>query len=188
MLLSKPVNTPRCKIPKTAGPGLLGKEMHNARREMTFQGLLCTCPQLTRSEQITLWGHLIVGDFRQQSPKVSCPQGLCGELEYENAGWRNQTRTGFPPGARLCCDGKGWAVKWRLGNFSKKLAYRFHLISKELTENEAFLVFFRDFFLLLFLKEGSISCIRGRVLQKHRAYLSITLITEKYRLHLTQQL
>lgn len=31
----------------------------------------------------TLWGHFVAGDFRRQNPKVSCPQGLREELDYE---------------------------------------------------------------------------------------------------------
>ena len=66
---------------------MLGKELRNAGRGLTF---LKAFMHLPSADEIrtnnALQEHLVAGDFRRQNPKVSCPQGLCEELDYENAG------------------------------------------------------------------------------------------------------
>jgi len=61
--------------------------MHNAGRgELTFLRAFTHLPSVDKSSaNNTLQGHLVAGDFRRQNPKVSCPQGLHKELDYENA-------------------------------------------------------------------------------------------------------
>lgn len=104
------------RSPRQLEPGLLGKELCNTRRGPTFWRALTHLPSADKiCVNNTLRGHLVAGDMRRQHPKVSCPQGLCEELDYENAGWGNRTRTVFPSGASLCCDCQGWVVKWRAG-------------------------------------------------------------------------
>lgn len=74
----KPPNIPRGRFLRQLEPGLLGKELHNARggAELTFLKAFMHLPLANISTNNTLWGYLVAGDFRRQNPKVSWPRGL----------------------------------------------------------------------------------------------------------------
>lgn len=147
MLPSKSLHILRCKIPTVwegAAPCQEGTDIFRAFMHLPSADKI-------RADN-PLREHLVAGDFSKHNPKASWPQGPRKELDYENAGWRNQTRTVFSPLVQrfAVAAEDGW---WNdcLKQVSLQVQLDFMRVSTKLVWST--LVCFNGFFKLLFLED-----------------------------------